>query len=41
MRLDTLRAALGLARADGLAPEEEALLGRLCAGLEVDRSEMA
>jgi tellurite resistance protein len=41
MRLDTLKAALGLARADGMAPEEEALLGRLCAGLEVDRSALA
>lgn len=37
MRVDTLRAAVGLARADGMAPEEEALLGRLCEGLEVDR----
>jgi tellurite resistance protein len=35
-REDALKAAVGLARADGITSEEESLLARLCIGLEVD-----
>lgn len=35
-RESALRAAVGLARADGVSPPEEALLDRLCRSLEVD-----
>jgi tellurite resistance protein len=37
MRGDALKAAVGLAMADGMAEGEQNLLGRLCDGLEVDR----
>jgi tellurite resistance protein len=36
IRAETLRAAVGLAKADGMVEPEKMLLKRLCAGLDVD-----
>lgn len=36
LRAETLRAAVGLAKADGMVEPEEILLKRLCEGLEID-----
>lgn len=35
-RVDAVRAAVGLARSDGMVEPEEALLRRLCEGLDID-----
>jgi tellurite resistance protein len=40
-RLDTLKAAVGLARSDGVSAEEKQLLEALCGGLDIEPGRLA